>query len=66
MFSWKPGGGLSGGPALTWWVGTLAIVMSVEYTRHARDTNTVYLDAASIAQVVYIWGKPTAVKSTKN
>lgn len=40
--------------------------MSIKYTRHARDTNSVYLDAASTTQEEYIRGKPTAVKPTKS
>lgn len=66
MLSWKPKGGLSDGLASTRGVGTLAIVMFIEYTRHARDPDAVHLDTAGVAQVEYIRSKPTAVESREN
>ena len=47
------------------WGGTLVVVILVEDTRHACNTNSVCLDTAGVTKEEYIRGKPTAVKSTK-
>ena len=43
---------------------TLAIVVSVEDTRQARNAKTVHLDTAGVAHEKYVRGEPTPVKPT--